>query len=188
MRRSTTTRSHRAGFCQTACLIASTLTVGSAVAGEQVFYQTVGPSGEAVFSDEAVEGSLPHIVLYDSPSTAAVEEARATTREQLEIAETLEDSRLARDETREEARARVRTEQQIARSAQPVYVDDEPRYYPVYGHSDRHYRRNHRYTHRYDRWRSHRGAGHRDRPYDGGRPRGGVVERPEPSWQVHLKP
>ena len=108
-----------------------------AFAAEQVFYQTVGPSGEAVFSDEAVTGALPHVVLFDSPSADRVNAARLTTSEQLEIARTLEQSRLERDKLREAVRAELRAAERAAAAERPVYYEPEPRYRNVYPYRDR---------------------------------------------------
>ncbi|HEX7036819.1 MAG TPA: DUF4124 domain-containing protein [Pseudomonadales bacterium] len=96
---------------RSALIIAALATLGTAAAAAEVYVHR-GEHGELSFTDQAVPGAERVPLDPTVPPADAPEELERRIRQTLEVAEALEQSRLAREKARAEARA-------AARAAQP---------------------------------------------------------------------
>lgn len=131
---------------------------GTSATAQEVFVST-GSHGEISFSDVAEPGAERIVVEAAPPREDALAELQRRIDQTLSVADALEESRLAREAARSEARARA-AEREALRPPQVIYQD---RYvgmpYPLRTHGHRGFR------HDRDRRRDHRGkVPHGDHP------------------------
>jgi hypothetical protein len=139
-------------------LLAGSVTAGTAASAQEVFVST-GSHGETSFSDVAEPGAERIVVESAPPRDDALAEMQRRIEQTLTVANALEESRLARETARAEARDRA-AERQAQQPPQVIYQD---RYvgmpYPMRTYGNRGFR------HDRDRHRDHRGKVPRgDRP------------------------
>jgi len=105
-----------------ALIVAALAMVGSAPAAAEVYVHR-GEHGEVSFTDQALPGAERVTLDPTVPPPEAPEELERRIRQTLEVAEALEQSRLAREKARAEARAASRATAQPEPAPQVIYQD-----------------------------------------------------------------
>lgn len=105
-----------------ALIVAALAMVGSAPAAAEVYVHR-GEHGEVSFTDQALPGAERVELEPTVPPPDAPEELEQRIRQTLEVAEALEQSRLAREKARAEARAAARAASQPEPAPQVIYQD-----------------------------------------------------------------
>lgn len=143
------------------CWISLAGAAGLAAAEERAVYRSTGEHGEVVFSDVAAADAERVVVETSAPVDDPLAELDRRIEQTLIVADSLEASRLAREQARAEARARA-AEARAAAAPEVVYQDRYVQSPYLYPRTD-------------VRWR-HRDRGHHRPPH---KPPHGRPEEPE---------
>lgn len=110
------------------CWISLAGAAGLAAAEERAVYRSTGEHGEVVFSDVAAEDAERVVVETSAPADDPLAELDRRIEQTLIVADSLEASRLAREQARAEARARAQARAAEARAALAPEVVYQDRY------------------------------------------------------------